>query len=774
MVERDRSAHTVPRSGEQSAIKEVKVAAVNVMVDRRGSVWIGSADDGLRRVTDPAPNRGTEVSGLEPQTERFTVKDGLMSNFVYAVFEDREGNIWVGNKRGLERLRAGAFTPVPMPQSTVTRFVAATRDSSVWTGAASLREIVRLRMGRQAKTLSGPETVDLFDDASGRVWSYNRNELFRFNGQEFVRVPLMPQETGRALSISDVVADSGGVVWVFEGVSGRLHRLSGNRLVQVAQLPPPGKVAGTLLSDTRGRLWITQTSRIAMFDRGRLQVFGPAEGVEPGRVSHVVEDHAGNVWAATDAGFSKFEAGKFRTILSRHSIPTGVFDAVEDEAGGWWLLVGNGVLRISPAEMGRALLDSRHVAQFRRFEGLDGLPGALGGTAVQGSQITRAADGVIWVATDSGVASIDPRKLTVGPAPHVLIESIRTDGKEHPVSNTVSVPPRSHNLEIDYTATSLAQSSRVRFRYRLDGADSAWQDAGTRRRAYYSTLPPGGYRFHVIAGNADGVWNETGASITFRVLPAWFQTFWFRAALVLLTAAFGATAAALIQRWRHIQSRTALQAQFDATLSERARIAQDLHDSLLQGFIGVTLQLKAAEGALPARPDVAAETLINAQRLARESLREARERVWDMHEPDRSARDLATALESSARERTLGTGIEIAVVTAGERRRLASAVEDTAIQIGREAIANAVRHAQPRRIDIELDFGTSSLRLEVRDDGRGFTPEQGEEAGRTGHFGLTGIRDRAARAGGQCDVVARPGMGTAVTVRLPLRADDLS
>jgi signal transduction histidine kinase len=238
--------------------------------------------------------------------------------------------------------------------------------------------------------------------------------------------------------------------------------------------------------------------------------------------------------------------------------------------------------------------------------------------------------------------------------------------------------------------------------------------------------------------------------------------------VVLLIAALGAATAALVQRRRHLLAQQALKGQYEATLAERARIAQELHDSLLQGFAGVTLQLKGAALALPERPDVAAEMILRVQRLAHESLREARERVWDMHETELGGDDLPSALGASARERTAGTDIEVSVVTSGERRRLARPLEDAAFKVGREAIFNAVRHAEARRIEIVVDFGATRFRLEVRDDGRGFTPEEGDAARRMGHFGLSGIRDRAARAGGHCEVLARPGAGTVVALELPL------
>jgi signal transduction histidine kinase len=385
-----------------------------------------------------------------------------------------------------------------------------------------------------------------------------------------------------------------------------------------------------------------------------------------------------------------------------------------------------------------------------------------------GPMVAATPDGKIWVATDGGVASMDPRYLPPATAPPVLIEALRVDGRAVSLLNAVTISPGAQELEIDYTTTSLSTPERHQFRYRLESQDTSWHDVGTRRRAYYTGLGPGSYRFRVSANNGDRVWNDTEAVLAFRVLPAWHQTVWFRAGGILLIGALSAGAAVSIQRRRHLRVQVALKREYDATLAERARIAQDLHDTLLQGFAGVTLELKTAELALPERPDVAAETITRVQQLARTSLREARVRVWDMREIDLGGADLPTALEALARERTLGTGIDVAVTATGDRRHLTRTVEDAAFRIGREAIVNALRHAEARRIEIEVEFGATQLGLEVRDDGRGFTPDEAADARKRGHFGLTGVRERAASIGGRCDVRARPGGGTVVDVELPL------
>lgn len=766
MAEFGRSAHTLPRLGDEHPITEVQVRAWTMLVDRKGSIWVGSGGDGLRRVIDPTRIRGKKIALLGPEAESFTEKDGLLSNVVLAMLEDREGNIWVSTLRGLERFRDGAFTPVAV-RAAIRPVLFTTRDTTVWVVTFNYDANGLLTFNPRARRTPGAGKIipsSLAQDSAGTVWITSDSLLLRLDGQRFVPVRLARHDATRIMALT---FDPEGTLWLFDLRLGLL-RLRQDSLVRVAALGRPGLRRAHLFSDSRGRIWIGQENGISLYDHGRLRLFDAAKRETPGEIYGFLEDRDGNVWAAGETGVAKFEDGHFRHFAERQRFPgAAVYGIVEDDDGAWWTVTRTGVLRVPPGEMRRALTDSNHVIRYRSFDSRDGLPGAIDASFF-GPLIRRAADGRIWVATDSGVAWVNPRRLTLEPTPVAMIEAVRSNNVELPLTEVVALPPGTRDLEIDYTATTLSAPDRVQFRYRLDGEDRTWHDVGTRRRAYYSGLGPGTYRFRVAASTGGGVWHETATVLAFRVLPAWYETIWFRGSVVLLIGALGATAAALVQRRRHQRSQAALRGQYEATLAERARIAQDLHDTLLQGFAGVTLQLKAAELALPEQPDVAAETILRVQRLARESLREARERVWDMRRTELSANDLPAALEAIARDRTVGTELEVSVVTTGDRRRLTRPVEDAAFRIGREAIVNALRHAEPRRIEIHVEFGATKLRLEVRDDGRGFTTDEAEAARRRGHFGLTGARERAASLGGRCDIRARPEGGTVVGVELPL------
>ncbi|HEX6051041.1 MAG TPA: two-component regulator propeller domain-containing protein [Gemmatimonadaceae bacterium] len=764
MAEMARSVHTLRRVGDTTSISEVKVGAYSLVIDRRGSLWIGSRGDGLRRVPDPSRIRGVVVAQFGPEAEQFTEEDGLLSNVIWDLLEDREGNIWVASDRGLERFWEGSLVPFTTRGGLRPRGVFANRDSSVWISAFATKEITRIGpRGRDGVHEPPCWCYRMAQDSLGGVWAFEDTMVVRFEGLKPTRVPLTG---GQVLAPDAIAIDPSGTVWLTDQALG-LVRIIDNRIDPVAPATTIGRFTA-LSSDRRGRIWVGSLGRVILYDHGELTVFGAAEGVKAGQISDVYEDRLGTVWAVGAGGIHKFEGGRFRTLHGTQGLPDrAAFGITEDDTGAWWLANRAGLLRLAPGELARAFADTGYTLRYRLFDRLDGLPGAIGMTKLK--VLTRSADGRIWVGADEGVAYLDPRHLRGTDMPlNVLVETVRIDGREVAPSELAAVPPGSSALEIDYTATALSFPERVQFRYRLEGADPTWRYVGTRRRAYYTDLAPGSYRFHVSANSGDGRWTDAVATWSFRVLPAWYQTFWFRALAVLLIGSAGGLAVALVQRKRHARAQAELKRQYDIALAERVRIAEDLHDTLLQGFAGVNLQLIAAELALPSEPEVAAATLVRVQRLTEESLREARERVWEMRDAALAHDDLATALEAIARDRTAGMPMDVTVTTTGNSRRLPPSVEDASFRIGREAIVNVVRHADATRMEIHLDFRTNTFSLEVRDNGRGVNPNEATDARRRGHFGLGSIQNRASLMGGRCEVRPRPGGGTVVALELPI------
>jgi signal transduction histidine kinase len=607
--------------------------------------------------------------------------------------------------------------------------------------------------------------TNLFQDASGVFWSVADDGIYRLHGRRFLRIPLRRSDARHFL---DITIDRAGTVWVFDGSLGLL-RLSGDSLIQVAPRSQPSYQHVYLFSDRARRIWVGEPQGPSLFANGQLRLFAASRGEGPADVNGFFEDRAGDIWVISGGGLSKFEGSRFRTIY-----PQAVYGIVEDDTGAWWIATKEGVLRLPPGEADRALADSEYHLRYRLFDQQDGLPGMIT-KGTSGTLVTRTGDGRIWVATDGGLATIEPRDISQNvAAPPVLIEAVRIDGRELAPADEIAVPPRSADLEIDYTATSLSIPERVRFRYQLEGTDETWREVGTRRRAYYSRLPPGRYRFRVMASNAGGVWNETGADLVLRVLPTWYQTAWFRSGLVLLIGALGAAAAALVQRRRHLLSQQALRGKYEATLAERTRLAGELHDTLFQAFTGVTLQLQALRRRMLTAPHEAEQDLGRMLKVADVALRDARSVVWDMRAPELEARDVAAALEAAAHEAVAahcfagGAPVHLEVTITGDRRRLSPAVETAAHRIGREAVANALHHAEAKCIRLAIVFEPCHLCVEVRDDGVGFDAAQLQPAEGRGHWGLVGMGERTRTARGTLDVNSAPGSGTTVLLRLPV------
>jgi signal transduction histidine kinase len=347
--------------------------------------------------------------------------------------------------------------------------------------------------------------------------------------------------------------------------------------------------------------------------------------------------------------------------------------------------------------------------------------------------------------------------------PPVTIMAINASGREYsPYSNEIRLPVGTTQLRIGYTANSLSVPQRVRFRYRLEGLDPGWQDVGDRREAIYTNVAPGTYRFKVIAANNDGVWNETGASRSLIVLPAYYQTTWFYVLSSLVAAALLSLAF-----WLRIRQVTAtVRARLEQRIVERERIARDLHDTLLQGLQGLILRFQAVSARIPPH-ERASEMMESALTRADEVLIESRDRVKNLRSSSEMQSDLSSLLSEAARQFAQEHPTEFSVSIEGAPRNLHPILKEEALMIGREALSNAFRHAAARRIELEIAFGSIELRLRVRDDGRGVDPDVLESGGRTGHWGLRGMRERAREIRAHLDVWSRPGHGTEVQLRVP-------
>jgi len=730
--------------------------------DAAGDVWFGTVGMGVLRW-----HAGS--------VERFDRRQGLSRDQVTSLLVDREGSVWIGTRGGLDRLRRGAvatFTPrnggppFPDPGALLLdrrgRFVVAGATTGLVIGlpgawaplpgaeAAVRRKIWTIAQGKRGIWVGGDDTLRLYRDGAA-VQAYTARDGL----------------AGKWMLA--VAEDSLENVWV--GTNQGLFRLTRGRGHTFSALNGlPNTYVRALFVDRRGAVWAGTNGGIARVAGDSVTSWGPAEGLAGPLVFTIRESQDGAIWIGTSGGLTRVRDGKLASVRAEQGLPGEMVFAIAEADGDLWIDTGSGISRMPLSELDAVVEGRAARVHATTFGTRDGLPAT---EVVAGAQplLARTPDGRLWFSTAAGLAVIDPRNLGENDVPlKVLLETIRIDGREMAALDLAAIPAGSSAVEIDYTATALSFPERVQFRYQLEGADPTWREVGTRRQAYYTDLGPGTYRFRVNAKNGDGNWIEA-ATWSFRVRAAWYQTLWFRALAVLLIGSLGGLMVAVVQRRRHARAQADLKRQYEITLAERARVAEDLHDTLLQGFAGVNLQLIAAELAIPSQPEVAAATLVRVQRLTEESLREARERVWEMRDAALASDDLATALETIARDRSAGTRMEVEVTRTGDSRRPPPSVLDASFRIGREAIVNAIRHAEASRIEIHLDFRATTFHLEVRDNGRGVNSKDSAEAQRRGHFGLTSIQNRAALMGGRCEIRPRPGGGTIVALELPLARD---
>lgn len=755
--ETERSAHTIRRKGDATRDTEVRVGASWVFFDRDGGLWVGSVGDGLRRVPRPDRISGKSIAQFGPEAEQFTPKDGLSGPIVVAILEDREGNIWCATTKGLDRFRQGAFSPVDVPQPDLFRGVIATKDGNLWSFSPENDDAVRISPGKAKEVIHMHfATQGVCMDERGALWfgglSVQGLHVYRLEPSRTAPVRL-PGDPGLKNLVA-IACDHASGVWLFDERRG-LYRLAGRGLAKIADSADPGYQDAHLYADKLGRVWLAQGDSIEMFDHGFRRRFDASDSLTINGFRSFAEDKEGNVWVAGEGGLAKFDHDRFRPLSRSSGLPVhSIRGLAQDDDDYWWIAFDAGVLRIPAGEMERALSDPSYRVHYELFNLLDGLPGKF---AVQLLPVlAKTSDGRVWVATLNGLAYVDPRRIprnTVPPPVHV--ESLKVNGKEIAFSDGLELPHGSNDIEIDYTALSLTIPERVRFKYKLEGHDTDWRDVGGRRQAYYGDLGPKHYRFRVIAANDSGLWNEAGASLDFSVAPAYYQTAWFRAliAAIALAILWG------LHRYRLHQVAQQMNSRLEARVSERMRLARDLHDTLLQSFQGLMLRFQAVNDLLP--EGKAKDQLEQTLERGDQAIAEGRTAVYDLRSSSLATNNLVQALKSLGAEMATPDSPPFRLVVEGDSRDLHPIVRDEIYRIAREALHNAFRHAEARQIETEIIYGARELRLRIRDDGKGIPSEVLKE-GRHGHYGLCGMRERAQQIGVKLDIWSQPGAGTEI------------
>ena len=734
-----------------------KIDARQLLVDSRGSLWIGTEGQGLFRVNSA------------DRVDHYGSKDGLSSDTVTTFAEDHEGNIWVGTSEGVDRLRdvpVISYSAREGLSGELVNGVLASHDGTVWIN--NIRSLDALRDGtvtslKTGQALPGALITALFEDRGGHLFVGVDDEMLEYDGRTFA--PIVADGQAHLGRFQALAQDRDGTLWAALGGGGStstwlLHIENGRVREKTGQDILPLAPVGPLAADPVGGVWLSLTNNDLVHWRA-----GSSETVKLGRPAHggsasgltVYPD--GTVYVSSGDGLIGWRKGVVRRMTAANGIPCQGLVSMLAGDDDLWLAGECGYFKVANDELQRWWSHPDAALHFTLFDTLDGAQVASPGFFPRAS---RAPDGKLWWANHSILQMIDPhaRALNQLPPP-VRIERVIADRRIHETPVDLHLPPLTRDLEIDYTALSFVMPAKVHFQYRLVGHDDAWLDVQTRRQAYYTDLKPGSYRFQVKAANNDGVWNETPATLDLQVAPLFYQTRVFLAICVILGLAL--LYVAYLVRIRHVADRMRLRMQTQSR--ERERIARDLHDTLLQGVQALIYRFDSLAEKLPAeyaeRGDVQG-ALDHAEAL----LAEGRDKVFGMRTGAASG-DLTEALTAAAHSLESQSECRYAVRVQGRPAVLASDAREELYRIGVEALTNVYQHAAATLVEVDLTYQSSGVTLRIRDDGKGFDVHTVAARARQGHFGLIGLRERAQRLGGDLTIVSSAGAGCEIRAHIP-------
>jgi signal transduction histidine kinase/ligand-binding sensor domain-containing protein len=754
-------SHGVTAFGPDLGLPNARVESL--YADEEGRMWVGTLNaglfryaagrfetyapaDGLPGLRVPVIARGVDNSlwvgtdgGLvrfkKPRFTVYTHQDGLASDFVGNIFQDVDGSVWVETGPGLTRFVNGTFKVLTanegLPDGRV-RLAGSNADRLplVYTSAGLARwRHDRFVAARDVVGIPWDRVTALLEDRSGTLW----------------------------IGIHD-----GGLYRVRDGLATHLTTKDG--LADQSVL--------SLFEDRQGSLWVgTLRNGVTRIANGQLTSWSTRDGLAANHVKAFYQDAAGTLWIGTHGGgLSRFKDGRFATISARRGLYNDdIFRILEDDDSNLWMSCNTGIWRTSLRQLNDVADGARTTVESFAYGTADGM---LTSEAV-GSSLAgwKLRDGSLWFPTSKGIVAIDPRRRDTDP-PHVLIEGITIDREPVTIAGPVRLTPGQENLEIHYTGLNWSRPQAIKFRFRLLGLDRDWVDAGARRTAYYSHLPPGSYTFNVIADNGEGVWNATGQTLAIVVLPRLYQTMWFRAAVAASLVAL----VWLSWRYRTAEMRRGQAAQqaFSRQLIEseerdRQRIAAELHDSLGQNLLVV--RNRALLGAL-AQPDGEARKQFDEiGATVAQTLEEVRTIAYNLRPHHLEQLGLTTTIRAMIEKSAESSGIGMRSDLDDIDGLFPPDQEITIYRIIQESVNNVIKHARAREAHVAVRCHERHVEITIRDDGQGFVPAASTAgAGPGGGFGLKGLAERVHMLGGTHTIESGPGRGTTVTVRIGVGA----
>ena len=752
----------VPDSKRDEVDAALSLQALHTLtsIDATGAVW-SLMSGPLKRY------RG--ISGKEAFTEEnFTASAPRFIDSSTKIFIDQEGNIWVGQADGLVQFRPNKLQAFTARGEVLAPSLTKGAQDDLWITSRVMGHVVRLSDDRVVDKFSLDAFVNnVTVDRDGTVWflttltaDHKEASITVWKKGQITKVPY-PANAPGSRSMAIIESERGDHLL---GNSKGQFRYVGDRWVEgfgYDALPAEG--AFRFVRDDQGRIWIGYPDNsIGMIDRGTARVFNSSNGIHVGFVQ-AIDAKAQHAWIAGTNGVCLLREGRCTPVAGAKGEQfEGATGIVESKGGDLWINAHKGIYRISGTQIVKSIEGgpADHL-EAELFGPRDGLQGG-GIDPMPGPTALEDHNGRLWFARNEGANWIDPKKMIqnlVAPVP--VVDSITVDGVSASLSNA-RLSPHPHSLKIDYTAASLTMPSSVTFQYRLAGVDTDWQDAGSRRQAYYTDLGPGHYAFELRAENEDGVQNVQDATLNLDVQPAYYQTWWFK----LICAGIFGLLIALLYRLRIAQMRSRLRLQLEAKHEERERIARDLHDTLMQGMHGLVLQVDvwSSDPKIDSRHR---QIMAGAANAALDLLTEGRDKIVALRSPSNGSTGLKERLEQVARECTPPKPVTFSVRQSDEKRPLHSNVAEEVFQIGREAIKNAFVHANARTIAVSIDYGEKAFVLLVSDDGLGLPPEILGKGAKAMHWGLPGMRERATTVNGQLTLRSTDASGTTVELVIP-------
>ena len=728
--------------------------------DRDANVWVGS-DHGLMRVASTGAVSFDQLS-RNP------------GNAVTAIYEDRDGNLWYGGSRGIERLRDGMFTTYSTNEGLPSESngpIYVDSEGRTWFAPMSggLYWLKNRHVERVAVAGLQNDVVYSISGGDGEVWIGRQRgglTVLTKKGDSFA-ARSFTQANGLAQnSVYSVHRARDGTVWAGT-VSAGVSRLKDGSFTNYSTADGLASSAvNSIVEGYDGSMWFATPNGLARFRDGHWTNRAALDGLPSSDVRSIFEDSKHALWIATSGGLALLASGHLEVPRNLpEALHEQIFGIAEDGLGALWFATSDHVVQVDRDRLRKGSVNDSDVQNYGIEDGLHGVEGV----ARDRSMVSDAL-GRLWISLNRGLAFADRRSTLNNPtAVTVRIESISAGDAEVSLQNSPKIGAGSQSVTFHYAGTCLFAPERVRYRYKLDGSDQGWSDVVALRQVVYKNLGPGSYRFRVVASSSAGLWNGPETTVPFVIEKAFWQTWWFQ---VSCLTAFALVILVSYRLWKYRLTRR-LNSRFQERLAERTRIAQELHDTLLQSFQGLMLRFQTVDEMLPARPSDAKHVLEGALNRADQALTDSRNAIQDIRSSTPAALDLPQALNALMTE--LSDGVRAAkgeapnfdVLIEGAPRKLRPTTLEEIYPIARESLRNAFQHALATRIEAEITFGEHALRLRFRDDGKGIDPKVLDRGERAGHWGLVGMKERAKRMGAQFDIWSKPGAGTELELSLP-------